>query len=297
MAKKLLGLEAKEYEHQFDNYALQKVKSIPVLPKVLNTVMTWTKIKWDIVALCGSNFHVTKDACSDLFELAHEVAMVLDFNKLPTFYLLHDPYINAYTTGFDNDSYVVMTSGAVDAFSDKEQAFVLGHELGHIKSGHVLYHVTGAYLASLLSNVPGAAMLQAPLNYWQRMSEFTADRAGLLACQDLDAALSVIMKTSGLPKAYYESVSTEGFLKQVKEFDQEFSGYADQIIRGVTIMQQDHPWSILRASELVKWVEAGGYDMVINAHKTKLCPTCHHEVPVDYTRCPYCGYQWLDEKQ
>ncbi len=291
MPHRLLGLQTGEYEHPFDKYALEKVTSIPVLPAVLNKIMTWTKIKWDIVALCGTNFHVTREACPDLFQIAHTASDILDLNKLPNLYIQQDYYINAYTTGFKDDAYMVLNSGTVDALTEEELSFVVGHEMGHIKSGHVLYHLTAAFLAQIASGIPGSSILQAPLDYWQRMSEFTADRAGLLACQNLDAALSSIMKMSGLPSKYYDKASVEGFMKQAKEFDEEYSGYADQIIKGVTILTEDHPWTILRASELIKWVESGDYEKIIDGtHKVKKCPICGFDCQENTRVCPRDGF-------
>lgn len=291
MAHKLLGLSPKEYEHPFDKYALEKVTAFPILPAVLNKIMTWTKIKWDIVALCGTNFHVTKEACPDLFQIAHCSSEILDLAKCPNLYIQQDYYINAYTTGFQKDAYMVINSGTIDSLSDEELTFVVGHEMGHIKSGHVLYHLTAAFLAQLASGIPGSSLLQAPLDYWQRMSEFTADRAGLLACQDLDASLSAIMKMSGLPSKYYGKASVDGFMKQAKEFNEEYSGYADQIIKGVTILTEDHPWTILRASELIKWVESGEYERIVNGnHQIKICPICKQEVKFETRTCPVCGH-------
>ena len=43
--------------------------------------------------------------------------------------------------------------------------------------------------------------LQGALTRWQRSSELTADRAGLLACQSQDPALRSMMKLAGLPCA------------------------------------------------------------------------------------------------
>ncbi|MGB9977622.1 MAG: M48 family metalloprotease [Thermovenabulum sp.] len=42
--------------------------------------------------------------------------------------------------------------------------------------------------------------LQIALLNWVRMSEFTADRAGLLTCQDPEVAASALMKLAGVPQ-------------------------------------------------------------------------------------------------
>ena len=171
--------------------------------------------------------------------------------------------------------------------------FVIGHEAGHIKSNHVLYHLMTAYLAQIVSAIPGASTVSLPLQtalwYWNRMSEFTADRAGLLACQDLNAALSAIMKMSGLPLKYYDTASVEGFMQQAREFDKKYGGTTDKIIKTLTIFDEDHPWTIVRASELIKWYESGEYERILNGTKPKICPVCGQALPLSATSCPVCG--------
>lgn len=299
MTQKLVNLQSTEYEHPFDKVALEKINKIPGIPPAINFVLNWTVIKWKIVGMCGSNFHVTKDACPDLFNLAKNVTDTLDFDRLPNLYIEQDYYVNAYTTGYNNDAFIVLSTGAVDKLSDKELSFVIGHESGHVKSGHVLYHTMAAFLAQLLSAVPGGATLCTfgigpALSYWNRMSEFTADRAGLLACQNLNAALSSIMKMSGLPERYYEKASLDGFMKQAREFDEQYGGTTDEIIKTISILDEDHPWTIVRAAELIRWVESGDYDRILRQTEGKVCPVHGGIVQKDTLVCPVCGHVFAE---
>ena len=297
MSQRLINLQSAEYEHPFDKAALEKVNSIPGLPSATNFILNWAVIKWKIVGMCGSNFHVTKDACPDLFNLAKQVTETLDLDRLPNLYMEQDYYVNAYTTGYKNDAFIVLSTGAVDKLSDQELSFVIGHEAGHVKSGHVLYHLMTAFLTQFLSAVPGGATFGTfgvgpLLTYWNRMSEFTADRAGLLACQDLNAALSSIMKMSGLPERYFDKASIEGFMKQAREFDQQYGGTTDQIIKTISIIDDDHPWTIVRAAELIRWVESGEYERILNQTEGKECPYCHRVVSKDTIVCPVCQHNF-----
>lgn len=299
MVQKLINLKSTEYEHPFDKAALEKVNSIPGFPAAVNFILNWTVIKWKIVGMCGSNFHVTKDACPDLFNLAKHVTETLDLDRLPNLYVEQDYYVNAYTTGYNKDAFIVLSTGAVDKLSDEELSFVIGHEAGHVKSGHVLYHIMAAFLAQFLAAVPGGAALGKfgvgpALSYWNRMSEFTADRAGLLACQDLNAALSSIMKMSGLPERYFAKASIDGFMKQAREFDEQYGGTTDKIIKTISILDDDHPWTIVRAVELIRWVESGEYDRVLHQTKGKICPIHGGEVHKDTIICPVCGHNFAE---
>lgn len=296
MPQRLINLNTTAYEHPFDREALDKVKSIPLLPKIMNFVLNWTYIRWNIVSLCGSNFHVTPSACKELYNVARETWDVLDLEHIPDLYMQQDYYINAYTTGFQQDAYIVVSTGAVDKLTDKELQFVIGHEAGHIKSGHVLYHILCAYMTQILTNLGIGSTLAMPiqmaLQYWNRMSEFTADRAGLLACQDLNASLSAIMKMSGLPEKYYDKATVEGFMNQANEFKHKYGGIADRIIRGIDILDEDHPWTIVRAAELITWCNSGQYQAILNQTQGQKCPICGHEMTSGTTSCPVCGYKF-----
>ena len=299
MPQKLINLKSTEYEHPFDKAALEKVNSIPLLPQMVNFVLNWAVIKWKLVAMCGSNFHVTKDACPDLFQLAKQVTETLDLDRLPNLYMEQDYYVNAYTTGYQNDAFIVVSTGAVDKLNDPELSFVIDHEAGHVKSGHVLYHLMTAFIGQILTAIPGASTVGSlsigpALTYWNRMSEFTADRAGLLACQDLNAALSAIMKMTGLPERYFEKASIEGFMKQAREFDEQYGGTTDKIIKTISILDEDHPWTIVRAAELIRWVESGEYDNILKHTEGKICPCHGGTVPKDTIICPVCGYDFSE---
>ncbi|KYO64110.1 hypothetical protein ATZ99_21410 [Thermovenabulum gondwanense] len=101
------------------------------------------------------------------------------------------------------------------------------------------------------------------------MSEFTADRAGLLTCQDPKVAATALMKLAGVPQKYFDRIRIDEFINQVKEFEDYDYDTLDKVAKYLSIMWQDHPWTVMRASELFKWVESGGYEEVINNYDEK----------------------------
>lgn len=296
MKQTLINLQSNEYEHPFDRAALEALRKVPGFDTVMNFVLNWTTIRWHVVELCGSNFHVTNDSCPELYKLVREAAETLDIDRLPEIYTQWSYGINAYTTGYKDNTIMVIQSGAVDLMSDPELCYVIGHEAGHIKSGHVLYHVIVNFFSQIVANTVIAGKLALPLqlalNYWYRMSEFTADRAGLLVCQDLDAVLSAIMKMAGIPKRYFNTANPHVFAEQAKEFMSKYGDTIDKIIRNISILDDTHPWTVMRAYELIKWVESGEYDRLLTKHAGKICPMCKKAVEKDMAKCPVCGYSF-----
>ncbi len=294
--KTLINLQPSQYEHPFDRAALEKLRKLPGFDTVMNFVLNWTAIRWHVIELCGSNFHVTKESCPDLYKLVCESAETLNLDRLPEVYTQWSYAINAYTTGYKENAILVLKTGAVDLMSEPELRFVVSHEMGHYRSGHVLYHVVVQYFAQIVASSILAGKLLLPiqlgLNYWYRMSEFTADRAGLLGCQDLDAALSAIMKMAGVPKKFFNTADPHVFAEQAKEFMSKYGDTADTIIRNISILDDTHPWTVMRAYELIQWVENGEYDKILNENAGKICPMCKKAVDKEMQVCPVCGYKF-----
>ncbi len=294
----LAGLPASEYEHPFDQSALATLKKLPGFDKVAEFFLNWAAVKWEYVALQGSNFHVTRESCKSLYDQVKESAAILGVDEFPEIFTKWGYTINGYTTGTRNTTMLVLYSGAIDLLTENQLDFVIGHEMGHIKSGHVLYHTMAQLITSAMSLIPIAGNLITPIRlgllYWSRMSEFTADRAGLLACQDKKAVLDAIIKMSGAPQKMFGNLDEEVFMRQAEEFENKFAGLADKSIKTLTIATSTHPWTVYRAGELLKWIKSGEYDRLLQKYAAMQCRNSGGWVSKNETVCPYCGLPTSD---
>ena len=285
MAQKLINLQSSSYEHPVDRAALKaldKALGVASVADLLNKPL----LQWNIVQLCGSNFHVTKKSCPELYQLIQDAAETLDIDSMPEIYTQWSYGVNAGTLGYKNNTIIILCTGAVDLLPEPELTFVVGHELGHIKSNHVRYLTLGQNLSKLSMTVRGL------YSAWNRKSEFTADRAGLLACQDLNAALSAIMKLAGIPKRYFNITDPQLFAEQAEEFMSQYGGTFDSLIKTLSIFDDNHPWTVMRAYELVKWVESGEYQKILDSTKGKYCPIHKGYVDESLDVCPIDGYRF-----
>ncbi len=109
-------------------------------------------------------------------------------------FVAQSPVLNAYAFGLSAPQTIVLYSGLVEHLDEDELRFVIGHEMGHV----VFQHTRLNSLIGGLAGVPGIPFLSqlAALAFlaWSRCAEFSADRAGLVACGHLDKAQSAIVK-------------------------------------------------------------------------------------------------------
>lgn len=268
----LNGLNAKEYEHELDRKALNALEGTPGLEILVRKFNEYALERLFKAQYTGSHIKVTPRNFPSVYELFAEICKVLDMPYTPDLYIKWDYNINACTMGVKKPI-VVLHSGCIDLMTENELVFIMGHELGHIKSLHVLYHQM-AIVFPILGQIIGKATLgvgeilsaglQLALLYWSRMSEFTADRAGLLACQDADAAVSAFIKMAGVPQKYYNALVVDDFINQAREFEGFDYNALDKIAKILVIMDKTHPWTVMRAAELLKWIDGPAYNEIIN---------------------------------
>lgn len=270
------GLESREYEHPFDRRALAALEKTPGLDVALRKFHQYWTDKLLKVQFTGSNIKVTSRNYPVIYRTFSEACEILSIQKVPDLYIKWGYEINAFVAGVQ-DPIVVLNSGMIDLLTEEEMLFVIGHELGHIKSEHMLYHQMGQVLP-VLGDVIGSATLgfgkllstglSMALYNWMRMSEFTCDRAGLLVCQDTKVAAGTLVKMAGVPRKYFDDINVEEFIVQAKEFESFDYNALDKFAKIMSTMWQSHPWIVMRAAEFFKWVDSGEYDEVLGRERT-----------------------------
>ena len=162
---------------------------------------------------------------------------------------------------------------------------LLGHEMGHIKSGHMLYHSLAQTLAggiALSASLMGVNMISMPMRLallaWQRESEFSADRASLVASGALSHVVAMFDTLVGMPGDLIEKSTS--------------------LLDNVTGLFQTHPNLSLRADGVLKFSRSEEYDKIVKKMTQRrllrlaLSPTCRFcrsAKEIQATFCPTCG--------
>lgn len=183
----------------------------------------------------------------------------LGLEVLPEAFVVPSTALNAAVMGSERDSLFMITQVATQVLSESELGVVVGHELAHIKSRHMLYHTAAESISaggSLIASFLGAGLIAYPLQMsllsWYRESEITADRAALLMCGDMDAFVSMLTKTllfnggrpgpEGISGLFRTHPDHERRLALAREFyrSPEFSRGREKLLRRGSVGLQSH---------------------------------------------------------
>jgi hypothetical protein len=155
----------------------------------------------------------------------------------------------------------------VDLLDEEEMRFVLGHELGHALSGHAVYQTLLQrliQLSAVLTAIPlgglGVRAIMAALMEWSRKAELSADRAGLLSTQDPATAFRVHMKLAS--GGSLDDLDHTAFFAQGAEYEAA-GDLRDSVLKLLLIEARSHPFAVVRASELRRWVDGGAYTRML----------------------------------
>ncbi|NVB38466.1 hypothetical protein G6O69_11540 [Pseudenhygromyxa sp. WMMC2535] len=107
------------------------------------------------------------------------------------------PLVTALGATRGTAHWLIIDAEALAALPEAKRAFLLGAGLGHLHCDHAVFFTAHYLLAGGGEGEPGdgasARAMRALLAPWTKVMIFSADRAGLLSCGDLEAAVDTIL--------------------------------------------------------------------------------------------------------
>ncbi len=185
------------YAYPCDNYIKKILSNQIVRSKLQKTVDKYYKSQIDDIITNGSE--VTSITYPSLFEIFEYCCSKLQVSSHPKLYITNRLRgINALSVGSDETPIILLSYKCSMCLSEGELKFIIGHELGHILQKNLMCHTAKGLMDNLhkKSDVLGtivADIIEVPLNQWCQSSEYTADRAGLICCEDL-SCLDMLIK-------------------------------------------------------------------------------------------------------
>lgn len=262
----LTGISSRAWEHPADRGALTALRELRGFDDVVKAFFGMWNERGFRLSFLAAAIRVDHRQYPGVHQRFTEAASALDIPELPELYVTQSPWLRADAIGLDRP-FIVLTSTCVQQLDDDELRCLLGHELGHVRSGHSIYKTILMILSRWAANLSwlpvGAialrAIIAAMLEWW-RKAELSADRAGLLAGQDPAAALRLLMKLAG--GGDLSQIDTAAFLEQAAEYDGG-GDLRDSLHKIRMTAWSTHPVPVARAADLRHWIDSGGYGRVL----------------------------------
>jgi len=263
---RLPDISSRAYEHPADRSALVALRKLTGFDVILKNLAGLFNDRSLRLMFLASSVRASEQQFPQLYQMMLDGAYVLDLPQVPELFISQDPTVNAMAIG-TSKPFIVISTGMVDLMDAEEIRHVIGHELGHVLSGHSVYRTMLFYLVNLaarLALVPfawvGLKAVIWGLEEWQRKSELSADRAGLLAGQDVAAARRALMKSAG--GAHLAELSPDAFLEQAREYDA-VPDVREGLLKLLQLQGTTHPFAVVRFAELDRWAAEGEYTDIL----------------------------------
>src|ERR1700722_502266 len=258
------NLSAKAYEHPADRAATAALKALPGLDALVRRLIEWRYERALRQSFLGTSMKVSEQQIPELWTSHAAASRILDLPEVCDLYVTTPVRGIAQTIG-SKKPMIVLDSMVLQRLGAGEQRALLGHELGHVLSDHVLYMTAlniliaaGGSVTTLLG-LPFRAV-ETVLLEWYRAAEVSADRAATLVVREPQLVCRMLLvAASGLPA---DQVNLDAFTAQAMEYES-WDAPSDRVRRFFSEINIAHPYTVRRVSEVMRWVQSGEYDRII----------------------------------
>jgi Zn-dependent protease with chaperone function len=226
-------------------------------------------------------------------------------------YVSNSPEATAFTFGSGKTDIIVITSTLADFIPDDDELlFLLGSQLGHVKADHVVYMTVAKAFGTALRGIPAlGSALSGAANFllvpWERTATLTADRAGLLCSQNLQAAARALAKMQLGFGNTVAQLDVKQFLRQGEELAQS-GDFGDTwrnrpaLARRIRLLETfydsrewarifEGAWDPLAPRFPCYFCAGAGAPSSLHFPLSRLsCPDCKRNLMVEELPCPSC---------
>jgi Zn-dependent protease with chaperone function len=263
--RKLTDISPRSWEHPADRAALSVLEKTGGLRDVITMIVGGSTEKGIRLLHVAGSVKVTANQFPKVKQMLSRVVEVMDWPVTPDIFVTNNPFFNAGVIGV-KEPFIVLNSAVISMLEDDELYCVIAHEMGHIMSGHNVYTTVLWVLLQLSTSVlPIAGLVVKPLvlalREWERKSELTADRVGLLALQSEQENYNVLMKMAG--GGDLSQMNANDFFQQAWEYENQKT-VLDGILKMRNTAGESHPFPVVRLQELHTWAVSGEYAAILS---------------------------------
>ena len=253
-------MKANQIMHPSDAKALQVLKQA----RGFNALMKFFMGKGQERIFRGENLgtmlRVTQNNVPRVYGAFMEVVNRVGIDE-PELYIYNDPIMNAYTYG-DTRIFIAISSSLVERLTLPELKAIIAHECGHILCRHTLYKTvlrTIEEMGTAAQVITGSLAFPAycALQYWNRMSEYSADRCAAAVVGEQVFQSALLKLTSGLSDIQGDPYQ---LVEQGKRYyEMKNASFFDRVQQTCRELFYSHPQNCQRAFEVDKWKKSANY--------------------------------------
>jgi len=197
--------------------------------------------------------HVSEQTAPGLSDLIADSKKRLQVEPVDIF-IASSRSLNAYTFGLATPKAIVLHDSLLKVMDRDELQFILGHEMGHVVLGHTWLNSLIGGMAGIPAPYAASYMLVLIFRWWNRSCEYSADRAGLLACNNPAKAVTALVKLV----AGGSGLSPEAFERAFQRIQAE----DDDPLSTLMELTATHPMIVKRIEQIHKYASSSEYKQV-----------------------------------
>ena len=206
-------------------------------------------------------------------------AAILHMSPSPAVFIVGKGGMKADAVNFKTP-FIILPSELIDKSNPKSLRFAIGRQMGHIKCDHVFYKtltseasgslelVLGKWGQELLNSFFGKISDLALVD-WILAHEISADRAGLIACQDLAVAQRALLNFKLAISFKGIKLNVKDYLEQARIVQEKQARILEDLPKSVRNgvgrwqrserLESEHPFILQRIKALQEYAESEAY--------------------------------------
>ena len=257
----LKGIQVNSYIHPDEKKAWKLISGAVWLKAFLS----WAgKIETRIILkaeLLGSAVESSEEKMPELYKNMYTACEVLDYDKTPRVFIVHSASLRTKLY-YDDNPLIIVPDLMLSYYDSDMMLFEMGRCITHLKKEQCQTEMLLLNSVPLLAKIPGVGSIAVPIVCsWIRKAELTADRGGLLACQDHWTAQKTLMRNAGIPKELISKNVVPEYLRTVKDIS-----FVSGIMQGLNQLYKTSNLNNDRILELARWYTSGEYANIIKEY-------------------------------
>lgn len=254
MPERLEGLNVEDFAHPDDLAAIRALRSMPAVDKLVSAVEDASSQLVVRMNTLGDCVRITKRSCPKIYGAVEDVCAILCCNRIPEIYIKRAFSTDVEPSGTDRPV-IVIPNFVTENFDDSLLFFTIGRAVSRLKSGQLQFYVAADVLIYASDAIPFVSdAVKLSMANWMRKSELTADRGGLLACQNFQTAMRFLMCKAGMPLRFTRDVKITDYIEACRTQSRLVD--AGKSIKTLTNCKG---WANDRIKEMFTWYAEGSY--------------------------------------